>query len=35
MTMLRDSLFDDAKGIVDVSREKEIRRLANRLEKER
>ncbi len=30
-TLLRDSLFDDAKGIVNIVREREIRKLANKL----
>jgi NhaP-type Na+/H+ or K+/H+ antiporter len=29
--LLRESLFDDAKGIVNMPREKEIRKLANKL----
>ena len=28
---LRESLFDDAKGIVNIAREKEIKELANKL----
>jgi hypothetical protein len=28
---LRDSLFDDAAGIVNIAREKEIKKLANKL----
>jgi len=32
--LLRESLFDDAKGIVNIAREKEIKRLANKLKKE-
>jgi hypothetical protein len=31
MTLLRESLYDDAKGIVNITREKEIRKLANKL----
>ncbi len=31
LTLLRDSLYDDAKGIVNIAREKEIRKLANKL----
>lgn len=34
LTLLRESLFDDASGIVNIAREKEIKRLANRLERE-
>ena len=33
VTLLRLSLFDDAKGIVNIEREKEIRKLANKLKK--
>ena len=29
--VLRESLFDDAKGIVNIAREKEIKKLANKL----
>lgn len=29
--LLRDSLYDDAKGIVNMAREKEIRKLASKL----
>ena len=29
--ILRESLFDDAKGIVNIAREKEIKELANKL----
>jgi hypothetical protein len=29
--LLRDSLFDDARGIVNTAREKEIRKLASKL----
>lgn len=32
--LLRESLFDDAKGIVNIAREKEIKKLANKLKKE-
>lgn len=32
--LLRESLFDDANGIVNVAREKEIRKLANKLRNE-
>ena len=35
LTLLRDSLFDDAKGIVNIAREKEIKKLANKLRNER
>jgi len=31
---LRESLYDDANGIVNVAREKEIRKLANKLRSE-
>jgi hypothetical protein len=31
LTLLRDSLSDDARGIVNIAREKEIRKLASRL----
>lgn len=31
LTLLRDSLYDDAKGIVNIAREKEIKKLANKL----
>ncbi len=30
-TLLRDSLYDDARGVVSIEREKEIRKLANKL----
>jgi hypothetical protein len=29
--LLRESLYDDARGIVNIGREKEIRKLANKL----
>ena len=32
--LLRESLYDDAKGIVNMPREKEIRKLANKLRNE-
>jgi hypothetical protein len=32
--LLRDSLYDDAKGIVNIAREKEIKRLADKLRRE-
>ena len=32
-TLLHDSLYDDAKGIVNVEREREIKKLANELRK--
>jgi hypothetical protein len=35
LTLLRDSLYDDAKGIVNIAREKEIRKLANKLRSNR
>ena len=31
LNLLRDSLYDDAKGIVNIAREKEIKKLANKL----
>ena len=31
LNLLRDSLYDDAKGIVNTAREKEIKRLASKL----
>jgi len=34
-TLLRESLYDDAKGIVNIAREKEIKKLANRLRSNR
>ncbi|MGB8583428.1 MAG: hypothetical protein WCD47_21600 [Candidatus Sulfotelmatobacter sp.] len=34
-TLLRDSLFDDAKGVVNIARENEIRKLANKLGREK
>ncbi|HWX76166.1 MAG TPA: hypothetical protein VNY32_01750 [Candidatus Acidoferrales bacterium] len=33
--LLRESLYDDAKGIQNIAREKEIRELASKLKKER
>ena len=35
LNLLRDSLFDDAAGIVNIAREKEIKKLANKLKSER
>ena len=35
LNLLRESLFDDAKGVVNVSREREIRKLANQLKNDR
>jgi hypothetical protein len=35
LNLLRESLHDDAHGIVDIAREKEIRKLANKLKKDR
>jgi hypothetical protein len=35
LNLLRDSLFDDAKGVVNIAREKEIKRLANKLKNSR
>jgi hypothetical protein len=34
VTLLRDSLSDDTKGIVNIAREKEIKKLANKLRRE-
>ena len=34
LNLLRESLHDDAHGIVDIAREKEIRKLANKLKKD-
>jgi hypothetical protein len=34
VTLLRNSLSDDAKGIVNIAREKEIKKLANKLRRE-
>ena len=31
VNLLRDSLFDDAKGVVNIARESEIKKLANKL----
>lgn len=31
LNLLRESLYDDAKGIVNIGREKEIKKLANKL----
>jgi len=31
ITLLRESLYDDAKGIVNIPREKEIKSIANKL----
>ena len=33
VNLLRDSLYDDAKGIVNAAREKEIKKLAHKLTK--
>ena len=33
--LLRESLFDDAKGIVNIAREKEIKKLASKLKNDR
>ena len=35
LTLLRDSLYDDAKGIVNIAREKEIKKLASKLRSNR
>ena len=34
LNLLRDSLYDDAKGVVNTGREKEIRKLASELKKD-
>jgi hypothetical protein len=31
ITLLRESLYDDAKGIVNIPREREIKNIANKL----
>ena len=31
ITLLRESLFDDAKGIVNIAREREIKKLVGKL----
>ena len=35
LVLLRDSLYDDAHGILNIAREKEIRKLANKLKNAR
>ena len=35
LSLLRDSLYDDAKGIVNIARENEIKKLANKLRNNR
>jgi hypothetical protein len=35
ITLLRESLYDDAKGIVNIPREKEIKNVANKLRNDR
>jgi hypothetical protein len=35
LNLLRDSLYDDAKGIVNIARENEIKKLANKLKSNR
>jgi hypothetical protein len=35
ITLLRESLYDDAKGIVNIPREKEIKNIANKLRNDR
>jgi len=35
LNLLRDSLYDDAKGIVNIARENEIRKLASKLKSNR
>jgi hypothetical protein len=34
LILLRDSLYDDANGIINIAREKEIKKLANKLKSE-
>jgi len=34
INLLHESLYDDAKGIVNIDREKEIKKLANKLKKD-
>ncbi len=34
LTLLRESLYDDARGVVNIAQEKEIRKLANKLKSE-
>jgi hypothetical protein len=35
LILLRDSLYDDANGIVNIAREKEIKKLANKLKNDK
>ena len=35
LNLLRDSLYDDAKGVVNIARENEIKKLANKLKSSR
>jgi hypothetical protein len=35
LNLLRESLYDDAKGIVNIAREKEIKKLASKLKSDR
>ena len=35
LNLLRDSLFDDARGVVNIERENEIKKLANKLKNNR
>jgi hypothetical protein len=35
MNLPRESLYDDAKGVVNIAREKEIRKLANKLKNDK
>ena len=35
LNLLRDSLYDDAKGVVNIARENEIKKLANKLKSNR
>ncbi|HVI11099.1 MAG TPA: hypothetical protein VND65_22645 [Candidatus Binatia bacterium] len=34
INLLRESLYDDAKGVVNIAREKEIRKLASKLKRD-
>lgn len=34
LTLLRESLYDDARGVVNIAREKEIKKLANKLKRD-
>lgn len=35
ITLLRESLYDDARGVVNIAREKEIKSIANKLRNDR